>query len=156
MEDKVSAAQALAALKNCYREYIEGYQELQAGITVQDILAGWVGGGKVKEQQGALYEQYFTKGRSCVDDLCAAVKDLGAEEAETWVQKGIEVILFYKQTDSDLNIMLIAMETLAEPLIPLLDQAAAKELLEQYRKRTPKYRMLPNQSKLLKLMKKNA
>lgn len=156
MEYKVTAAQALAALKNCYREYVENYQDLQAGVTVQDILAGWVGGGKVKEQQGALYEEYSAKGRGCVDDLCAAVNDLEAEEAEIWVKKGIETILFYKPTDSDLNIMLVAMETLAEPLIPLLDRIAAKELLEQYQKRTPKYRMLPNQSKLLKLMKKNA
>lgn len=156
MEHKATASQALAALKNCYREFEEGFRELQAGVTVQDILAGWVGSGKVKEQQSALYEEYFARGSGCVNDLCRAADGLDAQEVRVWVEKALETILFYEQTDSDLGIMYIAMEPLAEPLIPLLDRTAAKELLARYQKRNPKYRLLPNQSKLLKLIKKHA
>ena len=148
--------QAIGELRNCYQEYIEKYQELQAGLTVQDILAGWIGSGKVKEQQAALYEEYAAKGQECVEILRIALDGCDPSEVSRWVEQGLERILFYNQTDSDLNIMLIAMETLAEPLIPLLSKDATKEILTRYQKRTPKYRMLPNQSKILKLLKKNS
>lgn len=155
MSYSVDPAQAVCALERCYQEYVEGFRTLQAGVTVQDILAGWVGTGKVKEQQSALFEEYMEKGRGCVADLCAATEELAPCERSQWVEKAIETILFYEKTDSDLIIMLIAMEALAEPLIPLLEKEAGKKLCDRYQKRTPRYRMLPNQSKLLKCMKKN-
>lgn len=152
----MTPAQAIGALESCYQEYVEKYRALQAGVTVQDILAGWVGSGKVKEQQGALFEEYLAKGYDCVSDLCAALEKCVPEESTQWAEKALETILFYEKTDSDLIIMLVALESLAEPLIPLLGKCGREDLCVRYQKRTPKYRMMPNQSKLLKLMKKCA
>lgn len=155
MSYSVDPAQAVCALERCYQEYVEGFRALQAGVTVQDILAGWVGTGKVKEQQSALFEEYLEKGRGCVADLCAAAEELAPGEISRWAEQALETILFYEKTDSDLIIMLIAMEALAEPLIPLLEKEAGEKLCSRYQKRTPRYRMLPNQSRLLKCMKKS-
>ena len=51
---------------------------------------------------------------------------------------------------------LVALEGLADPLVPLLDREHAQAILARYVRRTPVRRMLPNQQKLYQHLKRQA
>lgn len=145
--------QTVCELESCYREYIGKFRTIQAGATIQDSFAGWMGGGKIKEQQNTLLKEYIEKVCGLVAQLCAAAEEFAPGEISPWAERAAEIMLFYEEKNSDLVLALIAMEALAEPLIPLLEKEARVTLCQRYQKRTPRHRMLPNQSKLLKYMK---
>ncbi len=152
MEFAEKIGQALESLEMCCREHRESQQRIE-NTASKDILADLLGYGSQRDQ-GALLKVYWEKIEERVNELCAALEDCSADERDAAARQGVEPLLFYpdEQGRSGRDILYIALEGLAMPLLPLMQKATLIDLTRCYLERNPKRRMMPKQEELYRAM----
>ena len=143
-----SPEEALEALKDCYCEHMLRFAEANQAGGWRENLTGWLGSGVRKKARSDALNEFHQAAQALVEDLCAGLEEC-PEQAGRSSAAAMEIILFYPlKQGRALDLALAAIEGLAEPLVPYLEPAAAAELADRYRKRTPPRMMLPNQKAL--------
>ena len=155
MADILTPAEALSALEQCYADFADKTLTLSNSATLRDTLVGLVWESPVKRSREALLDQFHTDVQEHVAALVAAEEACGPEERGRCAARAVEQMLFPSASgDQSLDFALVAVEGLAEPLLPLLDREALAELAQRFQARTPKRMMFPSQRARLKAMQR--
>lgn len=136
-------------------KYEEEIQTLRVQhSTAGDVLLNYVGMGK--EKRSPLHKKLYTDVEAEVMGLIKALAaNPDSQEAERVVRILLGAAPYERQEDDEaLRLMSVALEGLAEGLIPYLDAAVCEELGDFYEKKYPPQGMLPRQKAVYRALKK--
>lgn len=156
----LTPAEALERLRACYSAHVERFVQAGRAGDWRDKLAGWLsgGGGMARRAQDEALSSFYQDLKLGVEALSSLLA--GIPDAAPFAAEALELVLFHSGAPDPsvpaMEFALVALEGLADPLIPLLDREHAQAILARYVRRTPVRRMLPNQQKLYQHLKRQA
>lgn len=138
-----------SSIENVYSEYIS---EVEKNNSKRKLSDGLMGFGK-RADSYSCHDEFYQK---LNDEILAITKD-------TELQSEVfDVIMFVFQAplknknNTSAYWMMMAAHSLTENLFPMISGNKAAELLHWYTETYPRYERLPNQDKMLKVLKKRS
>lgn len=134
-----------------YSRYAAKVAEAQANRGMGGrLMSVFTGGSHLKESP--IHDEFFEGVKSCVEDIMSFTESGGGRGLSGRCLR--YMLLEAQDTGGDYaKWMFVAVQSLAEPLIPCLDTDTRRELYEAYRKQLKKSPGLPVQKKLLQTLK---